>query len=1054
MPSLYLKCVAFTKKTIIIFHILVVASLLVVDAKPKPKKKKPQQNAILNAAPKNESISGQIQRAKSLIAAQQLVDARPLLQSLLANPGVEKRVHPTLEFHIALSYVFEYFDTNQKAALDTALSSFGAFLEKYPKDTLAPMARYNRADLLAVSKNYKEALKDYIPLYRNPESGIDSAEVLQKIILIYIAENKWAAGKPYFEEGIRVADSAEDRTTYAAYLLIANAKQGDVSDPRQYLSFFNSSAPVFYTTRFNASLMEIGDQLRSSGDLATASLFYRFVRSYEDLEVGLSNYVKSLQQEVAKYEGNVVLRNFYQQTKTKLDNAEADLVALKASTNYTPLLNWRIASVYMEMGREWEAYWRFRLMVDEYPDHEFAEEIQFSSFSLGRKLGQRKDSEALAREYLEHDDFTQYRGTLSDDISTDYLESERFEDLYALTDWYLSLDADDPAASLLLFKHGMARLTRFETPELIADFQEFKNKYGRSKSALVINYFLALGHLTEEHHQSALDLFEEVIANPNPRFRADASFRKALCVMGLDRLDEALELLQAFVKRYPDNQLRAQAELVLGNLTYLMADTEAALEHYYLIESYTDDLGLLASGELKIAQILFDEGDEEAAIARLKKFHEANPTEPEIIPTVVTLAGFYDQREEPRIALNTIRGPLDQFFEMTDVDQLDGLLVDYLKKDRALREMRVKTESFFERLDNEPDLLKTLVGNRAKQYRFFKRNSKIDALVKYSFVKDDAFRKEILSYFKKLDDAYAKKVAKFTAENPEAPVPEQAPYPIVTHQVLEDLKAQIRELNKSIPSLSADDWLAGRLAEASGAGNLPLVVRIESALASTEDPVGTPPPELVKLVGNAEVWPKVGLSGKLWILDEYGKSRPDEVIRFLEEARLDFFNTSVELRMHQILAECYQRAGQVRKAITQYEVLIKRFASADAAGEAAMKIGLMEIEEGNYAAARERLESILYHNEWRGQRHGEALLWIGRAYVAEGKYAEAHGFFERIMLGYPGFNELLGTAYYEDILALKKMGEPESAQTVYEAFKMTPGLEDTEAAALIRKEFE
>jgi tetratricopeptide (TPR) repeat protein len=368
--------------------------------------------------------------------------------------------------------------------------------------------------------------------------------------------------------------------------------------------------------------------------------------------------------------------------------------------------------------------------------------------------------------------------------------------------------------------------------------------------------------------------------------------------------------------------------------------------------------------------------------------------------------------------------------------------------------MRVKTEAFLDRVANDPELLKTLVGNRAKQYRFFKRNDKIDALVKYSFVKDDAFRKEILSYFKKLDAAYAKKVAKFAAANPDAPVPEQDPYPIVEHQVLEDLRAQIRELNESIPELSADDWLAGRLAQASGAGNLPLMVRIEAALAATEDPVSAPRAELVKLVGNAEVWPQVGLSGKLWILNEYGKSRPDEVIRFLERARLDFFNTSVELLMHQILAECYQRAGHIRKAITQYEVLIKRFASSDAAGEAAMKIGLMEIDEGNYAAARERLESILYHNEWRGLRHGQALLWIGRAYVAEGKYAEAHGFFERIMLGYPGFNELLGTAYYEDILALKKMGEPESVKTVYEAFKMTPGLEDTEAAALIRKEFE
>jgi hypothetical protein len=37
---------------------------------------------------------------------------------------------------------------------------------------------------------------------------------------------------------------------------------------------------------------------------------------------------------------------------------------------------------------------------------------------------------------------------------------------------------------------------------------------------------------------------------------------------------------------------------------------------------------------------------------------------------------------------------------------------------------------------------------------------------------------------------------------------------------------------------------------------------------------------------------------------------------------------------------------------------------------------------------------------------------------------------------------------------LKLMNEPASVQMTYEAFQLTPGLEDTEGAALIGKEFE
>ena len=114
----------------------------------------------------------------------------------------------------------------------------------------------------------------------------------------------------------------------------------------------------------------------------------------------------------------------------------------------------------------------------------------------------------------------------------------------------------------------------------------------------------------------------------------------------------------------------------------------------------------------------------------------------------------------------------------------------------------------------------------------------------------------------------------------------------------------------------------------------------------------------------------------------------------------------------------------------------------------------MEIARKNTASARIELEGILHRNEWRGKMHADALLWIGRAYVVEEKYAEAHGFFERIILGYPGFSEVLAMAFYEDIQVLKLMGETTSVQMVYDAFKLTPGLEGTEGAELIEKEFE
>ncbi len=1007
-------------------------------------------------APGNESMQSRVKRATDLIHAKQLVKARPLLVQL--RPEVDPAMHANLDFYIALSYVFEYYEKNNSSALDTGLEKFQGFVKSYLKDSLVPLARYNIADIHAIKKDFKKALQGYIPLYKNPEPGIDRKDILKKIVLIYVSEEQWEAGMPYFEASMRIAEDSTDRATSAAYLLIAQAKQGIVTDSRQLLQFFTSPAPVFYTPRFNAALMEVGDQLKTEGDLPTASLFYQFVRSYESLELGLTNHIANLKERVAKFEGNVVLRNFYIDAKTELDNATADLAAVKATKNYTPLLHWRIAGVYLDMERDWEAFWRFRKMVDKYPDHEYAESILFSAFSLGHKLDQYDIAEELSKRYLSNPNFRTYRATVADSMSSMYLEYEKYEELYAMTREYLSHSAGDAASALLLFKHGMARLRRFENPELINDFQTFNTKYGETNSAVVIRYFLGLGLLIEEDHQGALDNFELVLAEGDTRYKPDASFRKALAVMGLDRIPEARDLVVEFIENYPDNPLRAQAELILGNLVDLLGDANKALGHYYLVEQYSDDLELNASAELKISRILVDQNEIDTAIGRLRSFIDTHVEDAATIPIVAALADIYKDLEKPRVALETIKEPIIRFFTLTEIDKLDTLLLNYITKDRAVREMEVATEAFFQEITDSPDLFRDLVIDRAKQYRYFKEHSSVDGLVRDYFLENEDFRNAVKAYFKEVDQIQAaNETAKEEAANSQPPTQPkllEPMHPVGELAVLIDLRKQVAELNASMPKQTADDWLKSQLAEARAANNIPLELRIQTALAKAEDPESAPNHRMVQLFDDPEQWSELGLAPKLWILRKVAELDPARVIEELEISRVDYMNTDFELERHLLRAKAYKQAEQPESAIEAYQVLIKRFAQANESGEAMIAIGRMQIELGNYQAARDQLETILHRNDWRGQMHGDALLWIGRAYVAEEKYPEAHGFFERIMLGYPGFPELLAQGYYEDIQVLKKMGDTASVQTVYEAFKLTPGLEDTEAAKLIRKEFE
>ena len=137
------------------------------------------------------NLKEDIDSLQSMLAANQLVEARPLMDSLRGE--VEPQVVANLDFFYALSYVFEYYESNNVAVLDTAKAKFEAFLSSYSTHDLAGLARYNLADVNAISGDFKEALTLYISLYRNPVKGVDRKDVLKKVVLIYAAEEEWEA---------------------------------------------------------------------------------------------------------------------------------------------------------------------------------------------------------------------------------------------------------------------------------------------------------------------------------------------------------------------------------------------------------------------------------------------------------------------------------------------------------------------------------------------------------------------------------------------------------------------------------------------------------------------------------------------------------------------------------------------------------------------------------------------------------------------------------------------------------------------------------------------
>ena len=242
-----------------------------------------------------DDLNSRLRRVQIMMRSNELVAARPDMIWLKGRLGEDMQARP--DFYIALSYVFEFYETDSADLLATASDKFRSFTRAYPDHEYRLLANYNLGDIEATLGNYEEALEYYIPIYNEPSSvrmQIDRKEVLYKIQMIYVATQNWEAGMPFFELGMRTLDNEVDRTTAAAYMMIGKAKSGDVSNMRQVLEFFDTPSPVFYSPRFNTALMEVGDQLLEEKDFATASLFYQFAKDYEELREGLETYIRAL----------------------------------------------------------------------------------------------------------------------------------------------------------------------------------------------------------------------------------------------------------------------------------------------------------------------------------------------------------------------------------------------------------------------------------------------------------------------------------------------------------------------------------------------------------------------------------------------------------------------------------------------------------------------------------------------------------------------------------------------------------------------------------------
>ena len=73
----------------------------------------------------------------------------------------------------------------------------------------------------------------------------------------------------------------------------------------------------------------------------------------------------------------------------------------RATPKYTANLRWRQARVLRLMGRTFEAFFAFRRLIDEYPQHVHIEQFRYAAFLQGIECGYVEEAILIGTAYLD-----------------------------------------------------------------------------------------------------------------------------------------------------------------------------------------------------------------------------------------------------------------------------------------------------------------------------------------------------------------------------------------------------------------------------------------------------------------------------------------------------------------------------------------------------------------------------------------------------------------------------------------------------------------------------
>lgn len=525
----------------------------------------------------NRGTQELFQEMDGMIARNQYRRALPLLVELKER-RLPAQARERVLFNLTIS---QLLNNNLEASVESA----DLYLQEFPEEEPERFIILFKADALRGLGRFEDALTilDQIRArnrWRN-YPGEYRVEVIEKRAETLFLMRDWEQAYPALQEllanvsllgdQLRIQETRLRASSYIVQTLIG---LGRLDEAFRSIPELAGDSDARFDLAFNFSLIEGGDQMFAQERFLEALAFYQTVILPDEIAAFFQRRLEILATQPATT-ANLANRRMIEQRLASLDQVPEDLL---------PGFRWRLGQSYYRLNRLNEAYWSFRRVWDEYPDHAFAEDALFGSFNSAVQLGRMDRVREIGERYLADPRTIKYYDVIASQLLRIYQQEGNRAAITTLSAQLLeSINADPvaeqaPTAITLL---GQAWSELGQISDIASTMNQLAELHPNTPTAEAALYWAGLAAMQQRDFRSGQQQFERLIAqNPDSRHAEEATFRLAVTKLAQNQLDEARQSFVRFLERYPESLLRAEALGYLGDIGFHTRDREMATRYY------------------------------------------------------------------------------------------------------------------------------------------------------------------------------------------------------------------------------------------------------------------------------------------------------------------------------------------------------------------------------------------------------------------------------------------------------------------------------------------